>query len=82
MNRHVQLHQGCGVSRCQIVSGWMERHRYNGARHSRNQCDSALAIVRHECDVKIETQRSQYPLTGKAELRNKEADNVRKKAES
>jgi len=41
---------------------------------------SALAIVRHECDVEIETQRSQYPLTEKAELRNKEADNVRKKA--
>ena len=43
---------------------------------------SALAIVRHECDVKIESQRSQDALTGKAELRNKEAANVRKKAES
>jgi hypothetical protein len=64
------------------VSGGMESHRYNGARHSRNQCDSALAIVRHEYDVKIEAQRGQYALTGKAELRNKEADNVRKKAES
>jgi hypothetical protein len=82
MNCHVQLHRGRSVSRCQIVSGGMERHRYNGARHSRNQCNSALAIVRHECDVEIETQRSQYPLTEKAELRNKEADNVRKKAEN
>ncbi len=64
------------------MSGGMERYRYNGARHSRNQCDSALAIIRHECDVKIETQRGQYAVTGKAELRNKEVDNVRKKAES
>jgi hypothetical protein len=70
------------VSGDQIVSGWMERHGYNGARHSRNQCDSALAIVCHECEVKIETQRGQYALTGKAELRNKGADNVRKKAGS
>ena len=66
----------------QIVSGRMERHRYNGARHSSNQCDPALAIVRHEFELKIETQPSIWHLTGNSRLLNKEAVNVRKKAET
>jgi hypothetical protein len=42
----------------------MQRHRYNGAHHSRNQCQAALAIVIHEFELRVEKQRRQYGIVG------------------